>query len=372
MKVPFLDLYSQYLRHQQELDAAMNNVFRHSAFIGGKEVRAFEQEFAEWLGVEHCIGCGNGTDALEILLEAMGIGPGDEVIVPAMTWISTAEAVTRTGACPVFADVLPNLYTLDPQDVAQKITSRTRAMIPVHLYGQPAEMNELQSLAKDHGLRIVEDCAQAHGATYHGTHIGTLGDAAAFSFYPGKNLGAYGDAGAITTDDGELANRARRLRNYGSEVKYHHPEVGFNSRLDTLPAVVLGAKLKRLTMWNKMRQEAADRYFDLLGEAQGIELPESSSENQHVWHIYAVRVQHREAVLTALHKAGVGAGIHYPIPIHLLGAFEFLEHKEGDFPKAESAASEMISLPMFPGISEAQQVEVSRALVAAGKDSQDS
>jgi dTDP-4-amino-4,6-dideoxygalactose transaminase len=277
----------------------------------------------------------------------------------------------RCGAKPVLVDCDDN-HLIDVEHCEKKIGQNTKAIMAVDLFGQMPQMGKLEKIASSAGIVLVEDAAQAQGASHRGRPAGSYGSIAGTSFYPGKNLGAYGDAGAITTDDGELANRARRLRNYGSEVKYHHPEVGFNSRLDTLQAVVLGAKLKHLTMWNKMRQEAADRYFDLLGEAQGIELPESSSENQHVWHIYAVRVQHREAVLTALHKAGVGAGIHYPIPIHLLGAFEFLEHKEGDFPKAESAASEMISLPMFPGISEAQQVEVSRALVAAVKDSQDS
>ncbi len=371
MNIPLVDLKWQHQQIKEEVNEGFEEVMSTGAFIMGPPVHQFENDFAEFCGVKHCVGLGNGTDALEIAMRALGIGQDDEVILPANTFVASALAVMRCGAKPVLVDCDDN-HLIDVEHCEKKIGQNTKAIMAVDLFGQMPQMGKLEKIASSAGIVLVEDAAQAQGASHRGRPAGSYGSIAGTSFYPGKNLGAYGDAGAITTDDGQLANRARRLRNYGSEVKYHHPEVGFNSRLDTLQAVVLGAKLKHLTMWNKMRQEAADHYFDLLGEAQGIELPESSSENEHVWHIYAVRVQHREAVLTALHKVGVGAGIHYPIPIHLLGAFEFLGHKKGDFPKAESAASEMISLPMFPGISEAQQVAVARALVAAVKDSQDS
>jgi len=368
MSIPLVDLKWQHQQIKEDVEKGFEEVINAGAFILGPPVHQFENDFAEFCGAKHCVSVGNGTDALEIAMRALSIGQqDDEVILPANTFVASALAVMRCGAKPVLVDCDDN-HLIDIEHCEKKIGQNTKAIMAVDLFGQMPQMGKLEEIASSAGIVLVEDAAQAQGASHRGKQAGSCGSIAGTSFYPGKNLGAYGDAGAITTDDDQLADKARRLRNYGSEVKYHHPEVGFNSRLDTLQAVVLGAKLKHLTMWNKMRREAANRYFDLLREVQGIELPESSSENEHVWHIYAVRVQHREAVLTALHKAGVGAGIHYPIPIHLLGAFEFLGHKRGDFPRAEGAASEMISLPMFPGISEAQQVAVSEALVTAVKN----
>ena len=370
MNIPLVDLKWQHQQIKEKVNKGFEEVMNTGAFIMGPAVHQFEDDFAQFCGVKHCVSVGNGTDALELAMRALGIGRDDEVILPANTFIASALAVVRCGAKPVLVDCDQN-HLINIEDAESKIGKKTRAIMAVDLFGQIPAMVRLKEIADSAGIALVEDAAQAQGASHQGRPAGSFGNIAGTSFYPGKNLGAYGDAGAITTNDSQLADRAKRLRNYGSEVKYHHPEIGFNSRLDTLQAVVLSAKLERLAVWNKMRRDAADRYFDLLREVQGIELPESSLENEHVWHIYAVRVKHREVVLNALHKAGVGAGIHYPIPIHLLGAFEFLGHKNGDFRNAESAASEMISLPMFPGISEEQQVLVSKAVINAVKDSQD-
>jgi dTDP-4-amino-4,6-dideoxygalactose transaminase len=315
--------------------------------------------------VKHCIGVANGTDALEIALRAAGVGPGDEVIVPVNSFVATALAVARAGAVPVLVDCDPDHHLIDLREVARKIGPRTRAIVPVHLYGQMAPMEELEDLVRGSGVVLVEDAAQAHGATRHGRAPGACGIAAGTSFYPGKNLGAYGDAGAILTNDETIDRRARALRNYGSEVKYVHPELGFNSRLDPLQAVVLSAKLVHLRLWNEQRREAARRYDALLAGAPGVRLPATLPGNDPVWHLYVVRVPRRDEVLAKLHAAGIQAAVHYPTPIHLQGAFRSLGHRRGEFPVAEAAAADVLSLPIYPGITPAQQERVAAVLRAA-------
>jgi dTDP-4-amino-4,6-dideoxygalactose transaminase len=299
----------------------------------------------------------------------VGVGPGDEVILPANTFIATAEAVARAGAIPVLVDCDPAFLLIDAEAVASRIGARTKAIVPVHLFGQAAPVEDLAPMAKDLGVALVEDHAQSHGATRNGRAAGSLGIAAATSFYPGKNLGAYGDGGAVLTDSDEVAARVRALGNHGSTARYQHPELGFNSRLDTLQAVVLSAKLARLAAWNKARAAAAERYSELLAGLPGITLPATMPGNTHVWHLYVVRfaggAAQRDAVASALHAAGVGAGIHYPVPVHLQGAFASLGHRPGDFPVAEAAAASMLSLPLFPHISDEQIDHVVGVVTAA-------
>lgn len=343
---------------QAEVNAAIARVVENTRFILGEEVADFEDAFARFSGVRHCVGVANGTDAIELMLRACGIGPGDEVILPTNTFVASALAVVRAGATPVLVDNDPLYYLIDTQKVEPAITNQTRAILAVHLFGQLAPMEALSELAKARGLVLLEDAAQAQGALRDGKPPGYWGAAAATSFYPGKNLGAFGDAGAVFTDSASLAGRVRCLRNYGSEVKYHHPEIGFNSRLDTIQAAVLKAKLPHLARWNAQRREAAQRYDSLLDGMQDVVLPRTLVGNEHIWHVYVIRVPKRDSVLRALNSAGIGAGIHYPIPVHLQGAFRHLGHAYGDFPVAEKAAADMISLPMFAEITLAQQEEV--------------
>jgi len=361
MQVPLVDLAWQHREIEAEVRAGLDRVIESGAFILGPDVAAFEAEFATASGVAHCIGVANGTDALELCCRALGIGPGDEVIVPANTFIASALAVARTGARPVLVDCDADAGLLDVDAALERVGPGTRALMPVNLFGQVAPMEALAPA----GLPLIEDAAQSQGARRNGRLSGSFGRVAGTSFYPAKNLGAWGDAGAVTTDDGEIAGRVRALRQYGSDEKYHHPELGFNSRLDTLQAVVLRAKLRRLDGWNELRREAARRYDDLLAELPGVVRPRSLPGNEHVWHVYTVRVPDRDAVLASLQAAGVGAGVHYPVPIHLQGAFRHLGHRPGDFPEAERAAAEMLSLPMFPGIRPEQQEHVASALAAA-------
>ena len=313
---------------------------------------------ARLLGVPHCIGVANGTDALELALRAADVGPGDEVIVPANTFVATVGAVRRAGAKPVLADVDDECLLLDPDPALAAITPRTKAIVPVHLYGQVAPIEELSASAAATGIAIIEDAAQAQGATRHGRPAGSFGVAAGTSFYPGKNLGAYGDAGAVLTVDANLARRVRLMRDHGSERKYDHEIVGWNSRLDTLQAIVLQAKLRRLARWNAARQVAAARYDSLLAEIPQVRVPVTMSGNVHVWHLYVVRVPERDRVLAALQAAGIGASIHYPTPIHLTGAYRSLGYGPGSFPVAEAAAEEILSLPLYPHITGVQQERV--------------
>jgi dTDP-4-amino-4,6-dideoxygalactose transaminase len=357
-KIPLVDLQAQFMDVQIEVKAAIARVVENARFILGEDVAAFEDAFAHFSGVRHCVGVANGTDAIELMLRACRIGPGDEVILPTNTFVATALAVVRAGATPVLVDNDPLYYLIDPRQVEAAITRQTRAILAVHLFGQLAPMEVLSDLAKTRGLILLEDAAQAQGALRDGKPPGYWGAAAATSFYPGKNLGAFGDAGAVFTDSGSLAGRVRCLRNYGSEVKYHHPEMGFNSRLDTIQAAVLKAKLPYLAQWNARRREAAQRYDALLDGVRDVVLPRTLVGNEHIWHVYVIRVPNRDSVLRALNSAGIGAGIHYPVPVHLQGAFKHLGHANGDFPVAERAAAEMISLPMFAEITLAQQEEV--------------
>ncbi len=363
--IPLVDLAAQHRQIADEVAAGFARVFERTSFILGAEVAEFELEFARFVGVGFCVGTANGTDALELALRALGVGPGDEVIVPANSFIASALAVARAGANPVLVDSDAATHLLDVADVERKLGPRTRAIMPVHLYGQVAPLETLLPLAQARGIAILEDAAQAQGATRHGRCAGSFGAAAATSFYPGKNLGAYGDAGAVLTSSPEIAQRVRALRNYGSELKYVHTETGFNSRLDTLQAVVLSAKLKRLAGWNAARRRAAKRYDELLAGTPGLTLPVTLPGNEPIWHLYVVRVQRRDEVLARLAAEGIGAGVHYPTPIHLQGAFRQLGHRAGDFPVAERAAAEILSLPLFAEISPEQQERVAGVLKRA-------
>ena len=360
--IPLVDLREQHRQVAEEVARGFARVLESGCFVLGPEVEAFEAAFARFSAVEHCVGVANGTDALEIALRAAGVGPGDEVIVPVNSFIATALAVARAGAVPVLVDCDRDHHLIDVAEVGRKIGPRTRATVPVHLYGQMAPMEELEGLVRGSGVVLVEDAAQAHGATRHGRAPGALGLAAGTSFYPGKNLGAYGDAGAILTNDQTIDRRARALRNYGSDVKYAHPETGFNSRLDALQAVVLSAKLVHLRRWNVERREAARRYDALLAGGPGVVLPATLSGNEPVWHLYVVRVPRRDEILAKLRAAGIQAAVHYPTPIHLQGAFRSLGHRRGDFPVAEAVAGAVLSLPIYPGITPAQQERVAEAL----------
>jgi len=327
-------------------------------------VAEFEQAFAGFVGVRHCIGVANGTDAIELALRALGIGPGDEVVVPANTFIATALAVVRAGARPIFVDCDPDHLLIDVDQAERAIGPRTRALLPVHLYGQMAPVERLAAIAQAAGIALVEDAAQAHGARRLGRAAGSTGVVSGTSFYPAKNLGAYGDGGAVLTDSDAVAEKVRALRNYGGTRKYHHPELGFNSRLDTLQAVVLSAKLTRLAAWNDARRVAARRYDELLAGLLAVGRPATLPGNEHVWHLYVVRVPRRDEVLRRLNEAGIGAGVHYPMPVHLQGAFAHLGHRAGEFPVAEAAAAEILSLPLYPGITLEQQRQVVAALAA--------
>jgi dTDP-4-amino-4,6-dideoxygalactose transaminase len=347
--VPFLDLGATYAELQTELDAAWRRVMESGWYILGKEVDAFEAEFAAYCGVGHCVGVANGLDALHLVLRAWDIGPGDEVIVPSNTYIATWLAVTYAGATPVPVEPLDDTFNIDPERIAAAITQRTRAIVPVHLYGQPADMNPIMAIARRHGLKVLEDAAQAHGARYHGRSAGSLGDAAGFSFYPGKNLGAFGDGGAVTTDDPALAARVRLLRNYGSSVKYVNDAAGFNSRLDELQAALLRVKLRRLDEWNRRRARAADWYMSELPlRHPDLRLPVVPKWTEPSWHLFVVRTRDRGALQGALATRGVGTLIHYPIPPHLQQAYTGLGFGAGSCPIAEAMAGEVLSLPMGP------------------------
>ena len=368
MKVPLVDLVSQQAEIADEVRVGLDEVFATTSFIGGAPVGEFEKTYADTIGVAHCVGVANGTDAVELALRAAGVVSGDEVILPANTFIATAEAVSRIGAVPVLADVDPTYLLIDPRSVAAAAGPRTRAIVPVHLFGQTAPVELLTTIANDCGAVIVEDAAQSQGATRFGRPAGGLGLVAGTSFYPGKNLGAAGDAGAVLTNDPEIARRVRTMAAHGSDRKYVHEVIGMNSRLDTVQAVVLLAKLRRLARWNELRREAATRYSEMLADVPGVRVPLTLDGNIDVWHLYVVRVRGRDQVLPALHEAGVGAGIHYPYPLHLTGAYAHLGLAEGSFPVAEEAANQIVSLPLYPHITAEQQeyvVDVLKTAVAS-------
>ena len=363
--IPLVDLPAQHRQVADEVAAEWAEVLHNTAFVGGPQVASFEREFAAYCGVEHCVGVGNGTDAIELALRALGIGPGDECVLPTNTFLATAEAVVRSGATPVLVDCDPATALLDVDQLAAAMGPRTRAVLPVHLYGQTAPVEQIVPIAHGAGAAVVEDAAQAQGARRHGAAAGSLGDIAATSFYPGKNLGAYGDGGAVLTGDAALARRVRLLGAHGSPRKYEHESIGFNSRLDTLQAVVLAAKLRRLERWNDDRRAAAARYDALLAPLASVRRPTVLAGNLPVWHLYVVRVPDRDRVLKELNAAGIGAGIHYPTPVHLTQAFAGLGHGPGAFPVAESMATELLSLPIFPEITPAQQERVVAVLQEA-------
>ncbi|MEO1542754.1 MAG: DegT/DnrJ/EryC1/StrS family aminotransferase [Pseudomonadota bacterium] len=355
MRVPFVDLKAQYASIQTEIDSAISEVIAETAFIGGRRIDAFEAVFAEAIGAEHCIGVGNGTDAIYIVLKMLGLGPGDEVITVANSWISTSETITQTGARPVFVDIDPH-YNIDVSQIEAKITKKTKAIVPVHLYGQPADMGPLMAIAEKYGLLVVEDCAQAHLASYDGKNVGTIGNAGTFSFYPGKNLGAYGDAGGIVTSDAALAEKCKRFARHGALKKHEHTVEGINSRLDGIQAAILHAKLPHLHEWTEQRQQRARRYTDLLSGVSGVTTPDLASNRSHVFHLYVIRCDRRDELREYLSQHGVSTGIHYPTPLPLLPAYDYLGHSESDFPRASEWRSKILSLPMYPELAD-QNIE---------------
>ena len=356
--IPLVDLVVQHRRVAAEVEAGLQRLFATAAFVLGEDVVRFEQAFARYCGVAHCRGVANGTDAIELALRGLGVGAGDEVIVPANTFVATAEAVVRAGATVVLVDCAPDHHLIDPVATAESIGPRTKVLLPVHLYGDLAPMEAIAQLAEAHGLRVVEDAAQAQGASDGtGRRAGSFGAAAATSFYPGKNLGAYGDGGAVMTPSAEVAERVGMLRNHGQAATYDHVEIGWNSRLDSIQAVVLTAKLAHLDAWNDERRQAAARYGELLGGLADVELPTPSGPGS-VWHLYVVQVPDRDRLLAYLRGRGIGAAVHYPVPIHLMPAWAGLGWHRGDFPNAERRAGRILSLPLFPGITPAQQERV--------------
>jgi dTDP-4-amino-4,6-dideoxygalactose transaminase len=362
MNVPLLNLRAPYLELKEELDAAYRRVMESGWYILGQEVRALEKDFAAYCEAEHCVGVGNGLDALHLILRAYGIGFGHEVIVPSNTFIATWLAASHAGARPVPVEPHESTYNIDPALVETAITPRTRAIIAVHLYGQPADMDPVSEVAREYGLKVIEDAAQAHGARYKARRVGGLGDAAGFSFYPGKNLGAIGDGGAVVTNDVELADRVRMLRNNGSRVRYHNEVKGFNSRLDELQAALLRAKLAKLDEWNARRRVLAAQYLEALDVVPDLTLPVVPEWAEAVWHLFVVRTPRRDALRQHLAEARVGTLIHYPIPPHLSGAYAGEGWRKGDFPITESMAREVLSLPMGPHVHEYQMAEVVRAI----------
>lgn len=372
MQIPLVDLNAQYRSLKPEMDEAIARVLARGDFILGREVAEFEEAFARFIGVKHCIGVASGTDALNLSLRALGVGPGDKVLLPANTFIATALAVSYVGAAPVLVDVDPENFTIDVEQARRALPAGAKAIIPVHLYGQPADMTRLLELAREKGLFVLEDACQAHGARHKLGPCGTLGDLAAFSFYPGKNLGAYGDGGAVCTNDDRLAEKLELLRNWGGTVKYVHREQGFNSRLDTLQAAVLLVKLRRLEEWNRKRRIIADWYREALAVLDTrIAVPsEAAWTVSHVYHLFVIKLQQgrRDVVVNHMRSNGVGVGIHYPLPIHLQGAYRCLGHHSGEFPVTESAADCILSLPLFPEMT-AEQVATVVGILAEALDS---
>ena len=359
--IPLVDLKAQYATIKPEIDAAMQAVVDSTAFINGPQVRSFEEAFAAFCGARYAVGVQSGTSALHLALMAVGVGPGDEVIVPSMTFIATAEMIGRLGARPVFADVRFSTCNLDPDSFEQAITPRTKAVIAVHLYGQPAEMDSILEIARRHGISVIEDAAQAHGAEYRGRRAGTMGDVATFSFYPGKNLGAYGDAGAVVTNSDQIADEIRLLRNHGRRSKYAHEREGFNYRLDTLQAAVLEVKLKHLEAWNDARRHVAGLYRQHLAGLPA-ELPYEAEYLRSVYHLFVIRVQNRDQVLAHLKENGIGAGVHYPIPLHMQPAYSFMGHRPADLPRSREAGETVLSLPIYAELTEAQVKQVAETL----------
>ena len=359
--VPFVDLKKQYQTIKPEVDAAIASVIENTNFILGPQVAAFEKSFAEYIGGAFCVGVNSGTAALQLALMACGIGPGDEVIVPSFTFFATAEAVSVLGATPVFVDIDPVSYTITAAGIEPAITPQTRAIIPVHLYGQSVDLDPILALAERHDLYVIEDSAQAHGAEYKGKRVGALGDAGCFSFYPSKNLGAYGEAGGVVTSDEDLAVRLRLLRDHGSTSKYAHEIVGYNFRMEEIQAAVLNVKLPHLNDWNSGRRERAARYHELLSDS-GLVLPREMEYARHVYHVFAVQSDNREELQQRLAAHGIQSGVHYPIPIHMQAAYASLGYKAGDLPVTERLAERVLSLPMYPELTQDHQRAVAAAV----------
>lgn len=353
MPVPFLDLKQQYLGIREEILSAVSGVFESAQYVLGREVAAFEEEFAAYCGVRHAVAVNSGTSALHCALLAAGIGPGDEVITVPCTFVATVAAVVYTGAKPVLIDVDPVSYTMDPVGIEAAITPRTKAILPVHLYGNPAAMDPILEISRRRGLVVIEDAAQAHGARYHGRRCGSMGDLGCFSFYPGKNLGAYGEGGLIATDHPELARKIRMLRDWGAEKKYQHVLKGFNYRMEAVQGAVLRVKLRYLEAWTEARRAHAAAYGRLLAGSDLV-LPVEAPGNRHVYHIYPVLSPARDDLMASLHTSGIQTGLHYPLPVHLLPAYADLGYRRGDFPAAERIAAQELSLPMFPELTDAQ------------------
>jgi len=356
LEIPFVDLKAQYESIKEDIDQAIAGVIASSAFVGGTHVKAFETAFAAFCGARHCIGVGNGTDAIFLALKAMGIGRGDEVITAANSFIATSEAVTMSGARVVFTDIDPHTFNIDPGKIEKSVTKNTKAVLPVHLYGQPCEMAPILDVAKKYGLKVIEDAAQAHGATYQGKTVGTIGDAACFSFYPGKNLGAYGDAGAVVTNDESVARKVRMLANHGRVAKYDHEIEGVNSRLDGIQAAILNVKLAHLPVWTETRRKNAGLYNERLKEATDLQTPVEIDGAHSVYHLYVVRIRGdaRNKLQEYLHANGISTGIHYPVMLPSLKAYGYLNIRETDFPEARQASHEILSLPMYPELREDQ------------------
>ena len=354
MNVPFIDLKAQYRSIQDEVQEAMQDVLDSTAFAGGPFVARFEEEFAEYCGCAHAIGVSSGTSALWLSLLAMGIGPGDEVITIPHTFVATVEAIRFCGAVPVFVDVNDSTYTIDPDQLEAVITSRTKAIIPVHLYGQMADMDRILAVAKEHELLIIEDACQAHGADYRGARAGSLGDTGAFSFYPGKNLGAYGEAGAVVTNNADLAERIRMIRDHGQSRKYYHDLLGWNARMDGIQGAILSVKLKYLDEWNDKRRACITLYNERLGDLNGLVTPFEADYGKHVYHLYTLCTSQRDALMKTLASHDIHCGIHYPVPAHLQEAFLDLGYGEGSFPVSEELARETLSLPLYAELSEEQ------------------
>jgi dTDP-4-amino-4,6-dideoxygalactose transaminase len=359
--IPLVDLSAQFQPIRDEIMHAIEDVFDSMHLFLGPQLHAFEKEFAAYCGASYCAGVGNGTDALHLALRAAGVGPGDEVITVAHTFFATAEAIVMAGAAPVFVDIDPATYLMDVSQVEQRLTPRTRAVIPVHLYGQMVDMDPLMDLARRHNLVVIEDAAEAHGADYKGRRAGSIGHLACFSFYYSKNLGAYGEAGAVTTSDPNLARRLMLLRDHGSELRYHHSEYGYNSRMDEIQAAILRVKLRYLEEWNVSRQEHAATYGRLLADAPVIQ-PRVAPDRSHIWYVYVIRSTERDALRQKLADRDIGTGIHFPIPIHLQPATRELGYVQGDLPNTERVASEVLSIPMYAELSEAQLEYVAHAL----------
>tara|TARA_B100000676_G_scaffold263301_1_gene274940 strand:- start:1003 stop:2148 length:1146 start_codon:yes stop_codon:yes gene_type:complete len=366
-KIPLVDLAAQYAAHKDELDAAVAGVLARTSFVGGPDLSVFETEFAEFCGGGHVAACGNGTDALALsILELIGEGDGNgEIIMPSHTFIATAEAITMAGYLPVFAEIDPETYNMDPESAAAAISPQTKAIIPVHIYGQMAPMDEIMRIADAHQLMVIEDAAQAHGASWKGKMPGHWGHAACFSFYPGKNLGAWGDGGAVFSRDADLITRIRKRANHGRATKYTHDFIGTNSRLDGLQAAVLRVKLRHLEDWNEKRRRVAATYDRLLRDLNSVTLPITDPSAEHVYHLYVIQLDNRDRILKALSAQGIGAGVHYPVPVHMQPAYAHLGIAADTFPATNKAADRILSLPIFPEMSETQIERVVVALQAS-------